>query len=184
VRGNQLTFSQSGDRRKLYCVSPLLFSDYTVLNGNFLPEDHELPSEGLRLLMLAFDFGFNDPTLVIAPYDSVPFPVVLGQNILLTSITGWSDVPGVATTPAVGSLINVPQDPAYLINFQHTHLGNTRQWASKSVTNGEAVGQATAPLLFKSPVFIPKGDTLTCVVQNLCNANLRVSIALLGGAWD
>lgn len=184
MHGNRLIFSRSGDRRRLYGVSTALFPQYTLNNEYFLPEEHELPGEGLRLSMLGFDFGVNDPTLVIAPYDTAFYPVELGENFLVETITGYSDVPGIATPPATGSLSNVQLDPTFLINFQHTHLGNTRQWASKSITNREAVGTAENPLLFKSPVLIPKGDTLTCVVQNMLNANLRVQILLLGGGFD
>ncbi len=183
MHGNQLIFSRSGDRRRLYCVSTALFSQYTVTNKYFLPDEHELPSE-LRLSMLGFDFGVTDPTLVIAPYDTAFFPVELGENFLAETITGYSDVLGIATPPAVGSLANVQLDPTYLINFQHTHLSNTRQWASKNITNREAVGTAENPLLFKSPVLIPKGDTLTCIVQNMLNAQLRVQILLMGGGFD
>ena len=189
--GNKLTFSRSGNRSRLYCVDPLLFPQYTVLNDYFLPADHELPAHGLRTRFLPFDFGFNDPTLVIAPYDTVPFPVPIGENFLAEAITGVSDVLGPATVPGErdgpaggGALANVLLSPSYLINFQHTHAGNTRQWASKSVTNLEAVGTGENPLLFKSPVLIPKGDTLTCTVTNLLNAQQRVQVMLLGGAFD
>lgn len=184
MHGNQLTFSRSGTRQKLYCVDPLLFPQYSILNGYFLPDAHELPEHGLVTQMLAFDFGFNDPTLVIAPYDSVPFPMVLGSNFLAEAITGVSDVLGVATVPLAGSQQNVNQSPSFLINFQHTHLGNTRQWANKSVTNLEACGTGENPSLFKSPVLIPKGDTLTCVVTSLLNAQQRVQVLLLGAIFD
>ena len=74
----------------------------------------------------------------------------------------------------------VPQQ----INFQHTHLGNTRQWMNKSVTNLEACGTGENPSLFKHPPLIPAGDTLTCIVTNLLNAQQRVQVLLLGGIFD
>jgi hypothetical protein len=184
MHGNDLIFSRSGDSRRLYRVSPLLFPQYTTFNRFFLPDEHELPAHGLESNFLVFDFGFSDPNLVIAPYDTGYFPVELGFNFLAEVITGVSDVLGVATVPATGSLQNAQVSPAYLINFQHTHLGNTRQWAAKNVPNGVAVGTAENPLLFKSPVLIPKGDSLVCIVQNLANAQLRVQVLLTGGSFD
>ena len=184
MHGNELIFSRSGSRQKLYRVSTLLFPQYTILNAYFLPDEHELPAHGLTTEMIAFDFGFSDPTLVIAPYDTVPFPYTLGMNFLAESITGVSDVLGVATPPVAGSLINTQVDPPFLINFQHTHQGNTRQWMQKAVSSGEAVGRGENPLLFKSPVLLPKGDTITCTLTNLTNGQLRAQILLLGGAFD
>jgi hypothetical protein len=183
VHGNQLTFSRSGGCQKLYCVSTILFPQYTVFNGYFIPKDNELPAHGVITRLLPFDFGFSDPSLVIYPYDTAYFPIELGDNFLAETITGFSDVLGGVDVAAAGALANVPQDPAYLVNFQHTHLGSTRQWANKSVTNDEAVGTGENPLLFKTPVLIPKGDTLTCVVQNMLNAQLRVQVLLAGGSF-
>lgn len=184
MHGNQLIFSRSGNRRRLYGVDPLLFPQYTTFNKYFLPDEHELPRHGLQTNFLVFDFGFSDPSLAIAPYDTGYFPVELGFNFLAEMITGVSDVLGVTTTPSAGAQQNVQVTPSYLINFQHTHLGNTRQWAAKNVTNIEAVGTAENPLLFKSPVLLPKGDSLVCVLQNLANAQLRAQILLTGGSFD
>ena len=184
MHGNRLIFSRSGTRSRCYGVDPLLFPQYTVLNGYFLPDDHELPQHGLITQMLPFDFGFNDPTLAIAPYDTAQFPMTPDGNFLAEAITGVSDVLGLVNPPAAGSLSNVQVRPSYLINFQHTHAGVTRQWANKNVTDREAVGTAENPLLFKSPILIPKGDTLTCIVQNLANAQLRVQILLVGGSFN
>jgi hypothetical protein len=184
MRGNHLIFSASGDRRKLFRVNPLFFPQYEIINGYFLPEEHELPQHGLTTQMIPFDYGFNDPTLIIAPYDSVPFAVTPGQDFLAEAITATMDVPGGATPPAAGALANILQSPAFLINFQHTHNGSTRQWANKGITSNEACGTGEHPLLFKSPVLIPKGDTLTCTVQNMLNASLRVQVLLLGGSFD
>ena len=110
--------------------------------------------------------------------------MVLGNNFLAETITAVSDVLGVATVPAAGSQANVNQSPSFLINFQHTHLGNTRQWMNKSVTNLEACGTGENPSLFKHPPLIPAGDTLTCIVTNLLNAQQRVQVLLLGGIFD
>ncbi len=184
MRGNQLIFSRSGDRRRLYGVSPTLYTQYTVLNGYFLPSEHELPEHGLKAQVLVFDFGFSNPALIVAPMDSQFFPITLPNNFLAFSITGISDVPPASgVVPAPGLLAGVAISPAYLVNLQHTHEGNTWQWANKDVTNVEAVGTAQNPLFFKSPPLIPAGDTISCVVRNLGNTQLRVQIALIGGSF-
>lgn len=186
MHGNQLIFSRSGDRRRLFGVSPFFFNRYTIFNGYWLPEEHEVPGHGLTTRWFPFDFGFNDPTLAIAPFDTAYFSLQPNENFLAESITGVSDVLGVTTTPAAGALSSLQVTPSYLINFQHTHAGNgiTRQWASKAITDLEAVGTGERPLLFKSPPLIPKGDTLTCIVQNMANAMLRVQILLAGGSFE
>jgi hypothetical protein len=183
MNGNRLIFSRSGNRSRLYGVDPLLFPQRHVNNKYFLPKDHELPAHGLTTRMLAFDFGMSDPSLTILPYDTGFFPIEMGNNFLAEIITGISAVLPLATVPAAGALNGVQVDPSYLFNFQHTHAGNTRQWFNKNVTNGEGIGSAQEPMLFKHPALIPKGDTLTCIVQNLANANLRVQILLTGGEF-
>jgi hypothetical protein len=181
MHGNQLIFSRSGSRSRLYGVSPLLFPQYTVLNGFFLPDPHELPAHGLTTRFLPFDFGFNDPTLIVQPYDTSFFQIVMGENFLAEAITGVNDVPNFPPTPGAQQNVNV--DPSYLINFQHTHQGTTRQWMNKNVTNGEAVGTGENPLLFKIPALVLQGDTLTCQVQNMANASMRIMVTLIGGAF-
>ncbi len=182
MRGNHLIFSRSGDRRRLYDVSPLLYPQYTVLNDYFLPSEHELPQHGLKAQVLVFDFGFSNPSLIVAPMDSQFFPFTLPNSFLAAAITGVSDIaPSSGVVPAPGLLAGVAVSPAYLVNIQQTHKGNTWQWANKDVTNVEAHGTASNPLLFKSPPLIPAGDTVSCVVRNLGNSQLRVQIALIGG---
>lgn len=184
MHGNHLTFSRSGSRQRLYGVSPYLFSQYSILNGYFLPDEKELPAHGITGAVLVFDFGFNDPSLIVAPMDTQFFPLTLGSNFLASAITGVSDVPpSVGVVPAPGLLAGVQVAPSYLINIQQTHAGNTWQWMNKDVTNQEAVGTARNPFLFKSPAFLPVGDTVSCVVRNLGNVSLRVQIALIGGSF-
>lgn len=184
MRGNQLIFSRSGDRRRLYGVSPLLFPQYTLINDYFLPEERELPQHGVTAQVLVFDFGFAQPPLTLGPMDSQFFPLTLGSNFLACAVTGVSDVPpSVGVVPSAGLLAGVQVTPSYLINFQQTHAGNTWQWMNKDVSNDEAVGTGEHPLMFKSPVFLPIGDTVSCVVRNLGNTSLRVQIALIGGSF-
>lgn len=184
MNANKLIFSRSGSRSRLYAVDPLLFPQYTTLNGAFLPDEHELPKHGLITRFMPFDFGFSNPGLIIAPYDTAFVQIEAGKNFLAEVITGVSHVPSQPTVPVAGAQSGVLVSPSYLVNFQHTHNGNTRQWANKNVTNLEAVGTAENPLLFKSPVLIPKGDSLTCIVQNLANAYQRVQVLLVGGEFD
>jgi hypothetical protein len=185
VHGNQLTFSRSGDRRRLYGVSPLLYPQYHELNHYFLPDGRELPAHGLPAQVLVFDFGFALPNQTIGPMDSQFFPVTVGSNFLALAATGVSDVPPTqnVTVPAMGSLIGVQVDPAYLITIQQTHGGNTWQWMNKGVTNREFCGTAYNPMMLKSPVLIPAGDTVSCTVQNMANTSLRVQIILVGGSF-
>ena len=184
MHGNQLTFSRSGDRRKLFGVRPYLFPQYTELNGYFLPDDRELPQHGLAAQLLVFDFGFADPSQIVAPLDTQFYPLTLGGNFLANSITGCSDVPpSVGVVPTPGAQSGVAVSPAFLVNFQQTHNGNTWQWNNKDVSNLEALGTAENPLMFKSPPFLPMGDTISCLVRNLGNTSLRVQIVLAGGSF-
>jgi hypothetical protein len=185
VRGNQLIFSRSGDRRKLFAVSPYLFSQYELINGYFLPEDKELPLHGLQGQVLVFDFGFALAANTVAPMDTQFFPITLPNNFLATGVTGVSDIPPstLVNVAAAGATSGVQQDPSYLLNFQQTHGGNTWQFMNKDVSNGEGVGTGEHPMMFKSPVFLPAGDTISCVVRNLMNASLRVQVTLIGGSF-
>ena len=129
--------------------------------------------------------GFALPVQQVAPMDTQYFPITLANNFLALAITGVSDVPPSqnVSVPAAGSFSGVQVDPAYLINFQQTHAGNTWQWANKAVTNREACGTAQNPLMFKSPILLPAGDTLACTVQNMANTSLRVQVTLIGGSF-
>lgn len=185
MRGHQLIFSRSGDRRKLFGVSPYLFSQYELINEYFLPADKELPEHGLQAQVLVFDFGFAQPSNTVPPMDTQFFPITLPNNFLATGATGVSDIPPstLTTVTAAGATSAVQIDPAYLLNFQQTHGGSTWQWMNKDVSNGEGVGTGEHPLVFKSPVLMPAGDTISCVVRNLANASLRVQVALIGGSF-
>ena len=185
MHGNQLIFSRSGKRSRLYGVSPYLFPQRTILNDYFLPDVKELPAHGLVAQVLVFDFGFSIPLQQVAPMDTQYFPITLPNNFLALAITGVSDVPPSqnASVPAAGSLNGVQVDPAYLINFQQTYNGNTWQWANKAVTNREMCGTALNPYMFKSPVLVPAGNTLACTVQNMANTSLRVQVTLIGGSF-
>ena len=184
MRGNQLIFSRSGDRRRLYGVSPYLFPQYTDFNSQFLPDDRELPLHGLQAQLFVFDFGFALPANTIAPLDTQFFPITVPNDFLALSITGVADVPpSSGVVPAAGRLVGVNVTPTYLINFQQTHAGSTWQWHNKDVTNVEAVGTGENPRMFKSPVYLPAGDTLSCVLRNLGNTSLRVQIVLSGGSF-
>jgi hypothetical protein len=184
MHGNQLIFSRSGDRRRLYTVDPLLFSEYGVLSNLFLPNPQELPAHGLTAQVVVFDFGFNDPTLTVAPLDTQFFPFSLSNNYLAISICGVSDVPpSQGVVPAAGVVNGVQQTPAFLVNIQHTHNGSTFQWCNKDVTDRELCGRNGNALMLRHPAFVPAGDTLSCVVRNLSNTSLRVQVMLNGGAF-
>lgn len=185
MRGNQLIFSRSGDRRKLFGISPYFFSQHKIINGYYLPDDKELPLHGLQGQTLVFDFGFCQPSLTVPPMDTQFFPITLPNNFLALGITGVSDIPPstIVTPPAAGATSNVLVDPSYLLNMQQTHGGNTWQWMNKDVSNDEGVGTSERPLMFKSPILLPIGDTISCVVRNLGNCSLRVQIMLIGGSF-
>ncbi len=183
---NSLIFSIDGSATRTKRVSPYLFPQYVDANHLFLASDHELPTS-LRLRFLPFDFGYNDPQLTISAYDTAYVSIPMENNFLATQMTGQGSVVGVtgATTVASvsGTLVGVNLNPNYLVIFQHTHQGKTRQWHNKAVTNVEGPGSGMEPSMFKHPVLIPAGDTLTCQVQNLANANLQVQIVLTGGEF-
>jgi len=195
MRGNQLIFSRSGDRRKLYPVSPLLFPQSFLNNKYFLPNDNELPegagyerpTGGLLTTFLAFDFGFNDPSLIAASYDTVYVPLLVSQNFLAEAITGVAQaqapasVSSVVAIPSGGSMQNVP--PFFLFNIQHTHAGKTRQWFTKPVPNNLGLGTGEEPLMFKIPALVPAGDTLTAMIQNLAGNPLQAQICLIGAEF-
>lgn len=184
MRGNQLIFSRSGDRRRLYTVSPLLFPQYPAINWRFLPDDRELPLHGLKAQTLVFDFGFSLPAMFVGAMDSQFSPFTLPNNFLGLAMTGVSDVPpSVGVVPSVGLTAGIQTDPSYLVNIQQTHEGNTWQWFNKDVTADEAVGTGEHPFMFVSPVFLPAGDTVSCTVRNLGNTTLRVQIMILGASF-
>ncbi len=191
MHGNRLIFSRGGitsgqtpGPQRRFGVSPFYFPQRGLLNGYYLPDEHELPLHGLITQMLAFDFGFATPSLQIGANDAQYFSITLGGNFLAISITGVSDIPpSQGRLPTTGALSGVQVDPAYLVTFQQTHQGSTWQWSNKACTNREICGTGYNPFPFKSPVLIPAGDTLGCTVQNLTNTSLRVQIMLMGGTF-
>jgi hypothetical protein len=187
---NELIFSRSGSAGRLYRVNPLLFGQKKLNNKYFLPDGRDLPTD-IELRFWTFDFGFSDPSAVIGPYDTAYFGIPAGRNFLACSITGASAPQASATPPAiVGKNIltvsgapGAQVTPSYLMNFLHTHEGVQRQWANKNEFDLEGVGGGVLPTIFKSPILILQGDTLTCQVQNLANSNLQVQIVLAGGEF-
>jgi hypothetical protein len=182
MRAGDLTFSRSGDRQKLYGVSPLLFTQDQLNNKYFLPDERDLPAHGLELRFWTFDFGFSNPGNFIGPYGYADIGLPAGRNFLAISITGAS-VPQGSSPPTTAGNPGAQITPSYLINFVHTHQGAQRQWANKSLYDVEGVGRGVYPTVFKSPVLILQGDTLTCEVQNLANSNLQLQVMVAGGEF-
>jgi hypothetical protein len=130
-----------------------------------------------------FDFGFNDPNKVIAPYDTAYFGVALGKDFLATVLTGYSSTAAVTGAPATAGQPGAAVKPSFLFNFLQTHEGNQRQWFNKNITDVEGVGSGADPMILRQPVLVPEGDILTCEVQNLTNATLQAQILLVGGEF-
>jgi hypothetical protein len=183
MREPGLIFSESGDSRRLYRVSPLLFPQYPALNKYFLQKGRDLPQHGLITRFEVFDFGFAVPGNVISPYDTAFADVQIGRDFLATIITG-TYAAGVAATPPVAGQPNANVTPGMLVMFLHTHLGVQRQWENKPVTDIESLGDGMNPSFLKEPILLCAGDTLTCQIQNLGNVNLQAQILLTGGQFD
>jgi hypothetical protein len=185
MHANYLTFSKDARGSRLYRVSPLLYPQEQLENALLLPKERDLPAHGLGTVFYPFDFGFNNPMATIAPYDTQYFGYVIGKDFLATAITGTAAAVGVtgANAPATAGQPGALPSPSYLFNFLQTHNGNQRQWANKNLTNLEGVGSASDPIIFRNPVLVPEGDTLTCEVQNLANVTLQVQILLTGGEF-
>lgn len=177
---NQLIFSRSGSAN-LYRVSPLLFGQKKLNNKYLLPDGRDLP-EYIELRFWTFDFGFSDPSAAIAPYDKAFFGLPAGRNFLAVSMNQTSAPVASATPPAAGAP-GAQVTPAFLVNFLHTHEGAQRQWSNKDDFDVVAAGDARLPYIFKSPVLILQGDTLTCSVTNLSNCSLQAQVMLAGGEF-
>jgi hypothetical protein len=182
MHANHLIFSRDMRGSRLYRVSPLLYPQEQTENFRHLAQERDLPAHGLRLAFYAFDFGFADPGKVVAAYDTQHFGVAFGKNFLASAITGCSATVATANPPVAGTP-GAQKTPSFLFNFLHTHLGITRQWFNKNMSDVEGLGNGQDPQMFKSPPFIPQGDTLTCQVQNLGNSTLQVQIMLTGGEF-
>jgi hypothetical protein len=179
---NQLSFSRTGRADRLYPVSPLLFAQRQLLNKYFLPDERDLPAHGLELRFWTFDFGFAVPGAAIAPYDTVPYGLLAGRNFLAVAITGASVPQASANVPAAGAP-GAQVSPAFSVTFLHTHEGVQRQWANKDELDLQMVGKGVYPTIFKAPILIPQGDTLTAQVRNLTNSTLLVQLNLAGGEF-
>jgi hypothetical protein len=179
---NQLIFSRSGGADKLYKVNPLLFPQQHLANAYQLPDSRDLPSEGLELRFLTFDFGFATPGSALAPFDLQPYGIPIGRNFLATAITGAS-IPASSLTPPAAGSPGAVVSPAFLFNFFHTHEGVQRQWFNKDVTDVTGLGDGKRPRIFRAPILLVSGDTLTCQVRNLSNCTLQVQIMLAGGEF-
>jgi hypothetical protein len=182
MHANHLIFSRDARGSRLYRVSPLLFAQEQTTNKDHLPKERDLPAHGLELRFQTFDFGFVDLGKILGPYATEFVGIPFGRDFLATSITGCSASLATANPPVAGAA-NAQVKPSFLFNFLHTHDGKQRQWSNKNITDVEGLGNGQDPMLFKSPVLIPKGDTLTCVVQNLGNNSLQVQIMLAGGEF-
>jgi hypothetical protein len=184
MHGHALIFSRSGGPDRLYRVSPLLYSQREVMNEYFLPDERDLPGEGLDLRFETFDFGFSNPGNIVPPLDMAYFDIPFGRNFLASMITG-SSMAAPGPTPPVAGSPNAAVTPSFQFNFVHLNAkGVQRQWSSKPVTDFEALGTAEEPMIFKSPVLILKGDTLQCQLINLANVNLMAQIVLIGGEFE
>jgi hypothetical protein len=187
VHGSDLIYSRSGNRQKLYRVSPLLLAQFGTYNKYFLPKKRDLPTHGLVTRFYVFDFGYANPNSSIAPMQMEFCPLVMGRDFLCEMITGryGAAAPQVLTNPATQTVdAGANVTPGFLVNFLHTHNGVQRQWANKPLTNDEAIGSALYPLFLKDPALLPEGDTLTCVIQNLSNVTLQAQILFTGGEFD
>lgn len=182
-----LIFSRSGYALRSYCVSPYLYPQFGQYNKYFLPKHRDLPSHGLVTRMYVFDFGYSNQGNQIAPYQLAQCPLVLGRDFLVWGVTQVynSVAPLVLTNPATtAAQVNPNVTPGYLVNWLHTHNDVQRQWANKSITDGESAGNGRYPLLLKDPALLPQGDTITCVVQNVSNVTLAAQICFFGGEFD
>lgn len=178
-----LIFSRSGDRKKLYRVNPLLFSQFGLNNHYALPTERDLPQHGLILRQYNFDFGFADQNTSIAPYDTAFCPLVMGRDFLVEMVTATYQAAAAANPPSAGQP-GANGTPGFLVNWLHTHNGVQRQFANKNLTDIEACGDGFFPTLLKSPALLPQGDTITCVIQNLANVTLQAQILFTGAEFD
>jgi hypothetical protein len=190
LHDNGLIFSRSGDTRKLYRVSPLLYSQLGQNNRFHLPKRRDLPEHGLVTRYYCFDFGFSSPAASIGPYDTGYCPLVLGRDLLVWAVTAvYQAAPPTAiqvpayAPPSIGQ-VGANASPGFLVNWLHTHNGVQRQWANKNITDGESCGNARHPLILKDPALLPQGDTITCEIQNLNNVTLQAQILFTGAEFD
>jgi hypothetical protein len=184
---NGLIFSRSGTRLKRYRVSPYLYSQFGQYNKYLLPKKRDLPAHGLITRFYVFDFGYSNPGNLIAPMQWAQCPLVMGRDFLVWAVTGRyvSAAPLILTNPATTPAQVGPNvSPGFLVNWLHTHNDVQRQWSNKNITDGEAIGTARFPMMLKDPALIPRGDTITCVIQNLANVTLQAQIVFAGGEFD
>lgn len=183
MHGPGLIFSRDFNYGKRRRVSPYLFPQFGVYNKYFIPSNRDLPSHGLVTRIYAFDFGFSQGNPSIAPMDTVDFPLVIGRDFLVWSITQVYQT-AATTDPPVALTPGANASPGFLVNFLHTHEGVQRQWANKSISDGESGGDGRYPLMLKEPALLLAGDTLTCSITSLVNATMLAQICLTGGEFD
>lgn len=177
-----LTFSESGDTRRLRRISPLLFPQYPGgLNKYFLQKERDLPQHGLVTRFQVFDFGFSSG-VAVQPFDTAYADVQIGRDFLAEIITGTFIGAALSSPPTFGAQ-NANQSPGFLATFLHTHDGVQRQWENKPVPDLEKVGDGRNPSLLTEPILLVAGDTLTCQLQNLANLTLQAQILLIGGEF-
>jgi hypothetical protein len=184
---NGLIFSRSGTRLKHYRVSPLLYSQFGVYNKYLLPKKRDLPAHGLITRFYAFDFGHSNPGNSIAPMQWAQCPLILGRDFLVWAVTGVYNAaaPQILTAPpTTPAQVGLNVSPGFLVNWLHTHNDVQRQWSNKNITDGEAIGTGRLPMMLKDPALLPRGDTITCVIQNLNNVTLQAQIVFAGGEFD
>lgn len=190
-----LIFSKSGDARKLYRVSPYLFSQFGAYNKYLLPIARDLPLHGLVLKLYPFDFGISNAANLVPPYGQVDSPVVFGRDLLVWGVTKayWVQPPAAIQKtaaqpngyepPSIGQ-VGANVTPGFLVNWLHTHNGVEQQWANKAITDSEAAGDGRFPMIFKEPQIVLAGDTITCQLQNMNNATIAAQICFWTGEFD
>ena len=153
-------------------ISPYLYSQSGLLNVQFLPKKRDLP-DGIDYRAKTYDFGYNDPTQILEPFNTQYSSLTLARNFLIWGITGVSQVqPG-----------QTPLSPAFLFQISQTHDGEEALYFNKAVTDLELAGTAQEPYILKSPALVLAADQLKVTVQNLGNVNLQVQITLHGGEF-
>lgn len=175
MRPNFLIRSLDGGRSRLERISPFLFSQRKLLNRYFLARGRDLPGSGLEFRARTFDFGYNNPAQVLAPYAVINTNLISDNNLLVWGIVGVSNPKGTAAAAV---------SPAYLFNVTHTHEGTQIQWFNKAISDVEAAGSAQHPYLMREPQLVLAGDSLQIEIQNLGNFNLQAQITLYGGQFS
>jgi hypothetical protein len=153
--------------------SPFLVGQRGILQDVFLPTLLELPEDGLEPFEMTFDFGFLSGQYLLDPYGQQIQTIAYDHNALIWGMT-------VVSNPTPGGVAVVPP---LLFQLIHNHDGVQRQFFNKSMVGHEHGGSGKHPLIVKSPQLVLKGDSVTCIVNNLGNNNLRAQVTLLQGQF-